>query len=274
MRWWCADDALMMRWTPEGREGRSQVACIYSRPSPRQTIADQSILRSAVLPASPMPLFQTNFFWKVPPAQFNFWTIFGYELNTDCLSCNWFFVNLAATADCVQLCRKIIPNILPIFSDEKSDENIWKIFALRTAARINFCFLVFKCANISCFQAVTKWETKWLFSNPQSTQSLESLKPNQSTQSNQSNRSSQSTQSLQFIQVLLAHLRVDFRAFSFSAQLYCSTHKISKLFDQPLAVLTSWLLPNLANLSKTSSQKLGRHALDRARSVWKSVWAG
>ena len=29
----------------------------YSRPSPSQTIADQSILRSAVLPASPMPLF-------------------------------------------------------------------------------------------------------------------------------------------------------------------------------------------------------------------------
>ena len=26
---------------PEGREGRSQEACIYSRSSPRQTIADQ-----------------------------------------------------------------------------------------------------------------------------------------------------------------------------------------------------------------------------------------
>ena len=35
----------------------SQVACINSRPSPRQTIADQSILRYAMLPASPMPLF-------------------------------------------------------------------------------------------------------------------------------------------------------------------------------------------------------------------------
>ena len=33
------------------------MACIYSRPSPRQTIADQSTLKSAVLPASPMPLF-------------------------------------------------------------------------------------------------------------------------------------------------------------------------------------------------------------------------
>ena len=32
----------------------------YSRPSPRQTIADQSILRSAVLPASPMPLLSTS----------------------------------------------------------------------------------------------------------------------------------------------------------------------------------------------------------------------
>ena len=54
---WLASIADLRAWVPEGREGRSQVACINSKPSPRQTIADQSILKSAVLPASPMPLF-------------------------------------------------------------------------------------------------------------------------------------------------------------------------------------------------------------------------
>ena len=38
---------------------------------PRQTVADQSILRSAVLPASPMPLFKTTciFFWEIEEIQ-------------------------------------------------------------------------------------------------------------------------------------------------------------------------------------------------------------
>ena len=42
-RTWSAIDAshLTSSWAPEGREGRSQVACINSRPSPRKTIADQ-----------------------------------------------------------------------------------------------------------------------------------------------------------------------------------------------------------------------------------------
>ena len=46
-----------------------------SRPSPRQTIADQSILRSAVLPASPMPLFLHTQL----PNKTNFWQLLTFQ---------------------------------------------------------------------------------------------------------------------------------------------------------------------------------------------------
>ena len=115
---------------------------------------------SPQLPFSCTSIISDRNIWRLPAAQFHFWIIFGYELNTVYCSNLINQKSIAVQAVCKQDVNKILGTsstlasklhqiFYTIFSDENGYENIWKIFALGRAVGRNLLFSSFFLSTIS-----------------------------------------------------------------------------------------------------------------------------